>query len=293
MMYHEPVQRIRKAHWVLTLGVFLVVASAVWVYQDRTSPRLSGEGPPAERIVLPLGKGESLEMVLVPAGTFLMGSPPTEEGRNEDEGPRREVTISKPFYMGVTEVTQGQWVAVMGTRPWSRPRALSKEDPGNAASYIGWKGAVAFCRKLSWKVRRKVKLPSEAQWEYACRAGSKGRFCFGDDESILGEYAWYEENSWDLGKEYAQEAGSWKPNAFGLRGMHGNVGEWCEDYYRESYAGLPKVDPVCRNPEVLLWPVTRGGSMLLGPKDCRSATRNMGPGTGSYTTGFRVIIVLE
>ncbi|MDP6717400.1 MAG: formylglycine-generating enzyme family protein, partial [Pirellulaceae bacterium] len=128
----------------------------------------------SKTLALDLGKGVTLKLVLIPAGKFQIGSPKTETNRNNDEGPQREVTISKPFYMGITEVTQSQWKAVMGT-----DRSGDKSGSNNAVSHISWSNANKFCKVLSKKTGRKVMLPTEAQWEYACRAGSKTAYSFG------------------------------------------------------------------------------------------------------------------
>ena len=125
----------------------------------------------------------------IPAGTFMMGSPETEAGRQDDEH-QHQVTITKPFYMQTTEVTQGQWQAVMGTEPW-KGLAVIREGPNYPAAFISWKHAVAFCEKLSTKEGKIYRLPTEAEWEYACRAGTETTWSFGDDKKLLGDYAWY------------------------------------------------------------------------------------------------------
>jgi len=125
----------------------------------------------------------------IPAGTFMMGSPETEEGRDDNEH-QHQVTITKPFYMQTTEVTQGQWQAVMGTEPW-KGLAVIREGPNYPATLISWEHAVAFCEKLSNKEGKTYRLPTEAEWEYACRAGTETTWSFGDDKKLLGDYAWY------------------------------------------------------------------------------------------------------
>ncbi len=160
----------------------------------------------------------------IPAGTFLMGSPESEADRYEYET-QHKVTITKAFYMQTTEVTQGQWKAVMGTEPW-KGKPFVKEGPNNAASYVSWNDAVAYCEKLSEKESVTYRLPTEAEWEYACRAGTETRWSFGDDEKALGDYAWYRENAGGIGEQYAHQVGLKPPNAFGLYDMHGNVFEW-------------------------------------------------------------------
>jgi formylglycine-generating enzyme required for sulfatase activity/tRNA A-37 threonylcarbamoyl transferase component Bud32 len=238
----------------------------------------------SKTLALDLGKGVTLKLVLIPAGKFQIGSPKTETNRNNDEGPQREVTISKPFYMGITEVTQSQWKAVMGT-----DRSGDKSGSNNAVSHISWSNANKFCKVLSKKTGRKVMLPTEAQWEYACRAGSKTAYSFGDDSSKLGNYAWYTKNAWDIGKQYPHAVGRKKPNAWGLYDMHGNVLEWCSHFYdANSYSKAKNVDP--ENTTKGWRRVQRGGSFLLGLGACRSADRSWNSGATAIDFGFRVLV---
>ena len=244
-------------------------------------------------IVLDLGSGVTMALKLIPPGTFVMGSATTEAGRQDNEGPPRAVTITKPFHMGATEVTQSQWQAVMGTEPWKGADGV-KEDNENASNYVSWADAEAFCKELSRKVRRAVRLPTEAQWEHACRASSEAKFCFGDDESKLGDYAWYYKNAYDAGEDYAHPVRCKKPNARGLYDMHGNVWEWCADYYDEKHYATCRgtVDPT--GPAVGVLRVLRGGSLNLGAAQCRSACRGGAkPGRRSGRYGFRVVAPLR
>jgi formylglycine-generating enzyme required for sulfatase activity len=173
-----------------------------------------------------------MKLVLIRPGKFMMGSPDSEQGRDGNEGPQHEVIITKPFYIGLTEVTQAQYEAIMGANP-------SKfTGPTNPVDSVIWDEATEFCRKLSEKTGKTVRLPTEAEWEYACRAGSKTRFSFGDSDSVLGDYAWYGSNSG--GK--TQPVGQKKPNAWGLYDMHGNVWEWCADWFG-SYSSGSSTDP--------------------------------------------------
>jgi formylglycine-generating enzyme required for sulfatase activity len=183
-------------------------------------------------LTLDLGKGIMMRLVLIRPGTFMMGSPDSEQGHQPDEGPQHVVVISKPFYMGVTEVTQAQYEAVMGTNP------SDFKGPTNPVEKVGWADAVEFCRKLSDKTGKTVRLPTEAEWEYACRAGTKTRFSFGDSEGTLGDYAWYMGNSGNK----TQPVGRKKPNPWGLYDMHGNVMEWCADMYG-NYSSEASTDP--------------------------------------------------
>ena len=183
-------------------------------------------------LTLDLGNGVTMKLVLIRPGRFVMGSPDSEQGRAADEGPQHVVVISKPFYMGVTEVTQAQYEAVMGTNP------SDFKGPTNPVEKVGWADAVEFCRKLSEKTGKAVRLPTEAEWEYACRAGTKTRFSFGDSEGALGDYAWYMGNSGNK----TQPVGRKKPNPWGLYDMHGNVMEWCADMYG-NYSSEASTDP--------------------------------------------------
>ncbi|MCX5677392.1 MAG: formylglycine-generating enzyme family protein [Planctomycetota bacterium] len=197
----------------------------------KLGPALGPKSGPAS-LTLDLGKGVLMKLVLIPAGKFLMGSPNLEKERMGNEGPQHEVIITKPFYLGVTEVTQAQYEAVMGTNP-------SKfKGPTYPVDSVTWHEAVEFCRKLSEKTGKTFRLPTEAEWEYACRAGSQTRFSFGDSEGVLGDYAWYKSNSG--GK--TNSVGRKKPNAWGLYDMHGNVWEWCADW-SGSYSSKSSTDP--------------------------------------------------
>ena len=177
--------------------------------------------PGGEELILDLGKNVKMKLVRIPAGKFMMG---TLKGPRENEGPQHEVTISKPFYMGIYTVTQEQHKQVMG-----------KNAGGDGKLYpaltSGWDDAVTFCKTLSRRTGKNVTLPTEAQWEYACRAGTKTRFSFGDDEEKLGDYAWYDKNS----DNKIHPVGQKKPNDWGLYDMHGNVWEWCSDWYVQNY----------------------------------------------------------
>ena len=230
----------------------------------------------------------SIGMVLVPlpAGQFEMGSPTSEPGRENDDETQHLVKITKPFYLSVYEVTQQQYKKVMGTRAW-QSRSVVQEGSEYAASFIHWSNAVEFCNKLSEKEGVEYRLPTEAEWEYACRAGTTSAYSFGDDASKLGQYAWYDENAWDIGEEYAHHVGQKLPNLWGLYDMHGNVWEWCWDRYEEDYAN-PAVD-VPSGPESEYRHVLRGGSVTYPANYCRSAARNRAAPDYRYCDiGFRV-----
>jgi sulfatase modifying factor 1 len=228
----------------------------------------------------------------IPAGTFTMGSPEGEEGRSDHET-QHPVTISKAFYMQTTEVTQGQWKAVMGTEPWKGIQYV-KEGPNYPASYVSWDDAVAFCKKLSEREGKTYRLPTEAEWEYACRGGTETRWSFGDDEKVLGGYAWYNKNAWGIREKYAHQVELKKPNAFGLYDMHGNVYEWCHDYYEaDYYKQSPEKDPT--GPTSGSSRVLRGGSWDFGgARYARSANRvRYDADRRDNRNGFRLVRELD
>ena len=240
-------------------------------------------GPP-DAIALDLGGGVKLELVLIPAGKFMMGSPKEEKDRQDSEGPQHEVAISKPFYMAVYPVTQEQYEKVTGKNPSHFKGAQ------NPVENVNWDDAVGFCKHLSQKTGKTVQLPTEAQWEYACRAGSTTRFCYGDDndDSKLGDYAWYTGNSGGTTHPVGQK----KPNDWGLYDMHGNIWQWCSDLYDEKYyANSPKTDP--QGPATSSARVLRGGGWGASPALSRSATRGgWGWGGRDIYNGFRVSVDL-
>ena len=218
---------------------------------------------------------------LIPAGTFIMGSPKGEAGRRNEEH-QHTVTISKAFYMQNTEVTQRLWKIVMGTEPWkNEDGSIVKEGRDYPAVYIRNGDAVTFCERLSARYGKTYRLPTEAEWEYACRAGSTTAWNFGDDEKSLNDYAWYKGNAWDIDEKHVHQVGLKNPNAFGLYDMHGNVSEWCNHkYHAEYYKGSPLKDPL--GPAIGDNFVFRGGSFGDSPIYTRSANRNR---TGSKQRG--------
>jgi formylglycine-generating enzyme required for sulfatase activity len=241
----------------------------------------------------PITNSIGMTLNILPAGTFLMGSPVTEEDRNGDET-QHKVTISKPFYMQTTEVTQGQWKAVMETEPW-KGQGPVKEGPNYPASYVHWGDAVAYCKKLSEAEGKTYRLPTEAEWEYACRAGTETTWSFGNDDKVLGDYAWYRENAWDIDENYAHQVGLKKPNAFGLYDMHGNVFEWCHDSFEEDYyKQSPAKDPTGPQWVDGGYHVFRGGSWFSSTRNSRSALRNrLDAYQFDYRRGFRLVRELD
>ena len=227
----------------------------------------------------------------LPGGTFVMGSPEGEEARKDDEQ-QHQITISKPFYMQITEVTQGQWKTVMGTEPWTGNIRV-KEGTNYAATWISREEAVEFCKKLSEREGALYRLPTEAEWEYACRAGTKTAWSFGNDAKLLDDYAWHQKNTSLEGEGYTHQVGLKKPNAFGLYDMHGNVWEWCYDYYKDDhYKTSFKRDPT--GPTTGSSYVFRGGSWFDHTLRTRSAFRNSNTGEFSnFDLGFRLVRELD
>ena len=251
--------------------------------QDDNAASLGVDKHPA----LDLGGGVKMKLVLIPAGRFLMGSPETEAGRSSNEGPQREVTISKAFYMGATEVTQEQYEAVTGSNP------SDFKGKTNPVEQVFWYDAVKFCQALSTKTGRKARLPTEAEWEYACRAGTAtpfhtGTFLGTDRANYEADYALPGARKANY-RAKAIPVGSFNANAWGLCDMHGNVCEWCGDWYVDSYANAKNQDP--QGPATGARRVVRGGSWGSNPWGCRSAGRNRYNPHGRINHfGFRVVL---
>ena len=259
-----------------------------------------------KEITIDLGNEQKMQFVLIPAGTFVMGS----ERGPKDERPLHRVVISKPFYMAKHEVTQSQWEAVMGKHKWLTQLIEGDNEmagPTKAMNVLSWNDCQRFIRALKDKVSgHYFALPSEAQWEYACRAGSTTEFYFGNDEAQLGEYAWFQGNmNWPgqpgfRGKAFYHNVGQKKPNGWGLYDMHGGVWEWCADKYdADYYFDSPLVDPT--GPDAGRFRVLRGGSWFRYGKYARSAYRRFFHPEGSSggvtawinDFGCRVVINLD
>ncbi|MBN2590023.1 MAG: SUMF1/EgtB/PvdO family nonheme iron enzyme [Sedimentisphaerales bacterium] len=270
-------------------------------------PAMNDNGNQIEEIEIPKYKqGEikinsiGMKFVYIPAGEFMMGSPLDEAGREVSEGPQHSVKISRGFWMGVYEVTQAEYNAIMGSNPSYFTKGfvidkgflglgvkrISDEASQHPVEVICWNDATEFCRKLSQKEGKTYSLPTEAQWEYACRAGTQTLFSFGDEDYLLGDYAWYL-------TDRVHPVGQKKANAFGLYDMHGNVWEWCQDWYEENYySNFTGVDP--QGPSSGSYHVLRGGSWYDDPSYCRSAARLWNePEVTSNNYGFRVILKAE
>ena len=231
-----------------------------------------------------------MKMLPIPAGTFMMGSPTTEVNRGDDEK-QHEVTIGRSFFLGETEVTQSQWITIMETKPW-RGKSYVREGDNYPATYVSWTESVEFCERLSRKEGKTYSLPTEAQWEYACRGGDKRTiYSFGDNALGLKDYAWFWGNAKVRGEEYAHLVKQKRPNSFGMYDIHGNVGEWCSDWHDPKYyESSPSRDPI--GPSTGSVRVLRGGGWGYDESVCRSANRYSGtPGNRDYDHGFRVALV--
>lgn len=218
-----------------------------------------------------------MEFMLIPAGEFDMGSPQNEAGRDDDEGPLHLVKIANAFYMGKYEITQKQWRDVMGTDP-----SYFKGD-NLPVEQVSWNEVQEFISRLNEKEGRdKYRLPSEAEWEYAARAGTTTRYYIGDDASKLSDYEWYEGNE-------THEVGQKKPNPWGLYDIHGNVWEWMQDKYHSSYDGAPTDGSAWEGDGSHR--VIRGGSFDYAAEHLRSANRNdRDPGYRYRNTGLRIVM---
>jgi len=211
-----------------------------------------------------------------------------------------KVFLTKGYWLGKCEVTQSEWKKVMKSEPW-KGKESTKEGADYPATFVSWNGASEFCRKLTEQQRKAERLsndweytlPTEAQWERACRARTETSFSFGDDESKLSDYAWFTENAGSkAGESYAHRVGQQKPNPWGFYDMHGNVWEWCRDIYTRKLPGGrdPEVEPDGKTGRENR--VYRGGCWTNVAPDCRSAIRSwsMQPGYRNYTLGFRVAL---
>ena len=263
---------------------------------DRTGKQINQQSGKAQSFKENLGNQVVLEMVMLSGGSFLMGSPDSELQRSSNESPQHSVSV-KPFFMGKYAITQAQWKAVAAL---PKVKEDLSPDPSNfkgdnrPIEQVSWNQAVEFCDRLAKHTGRAYRLPSEAEWEYACRAGTTTPFHFG--ATITTELANYYGTSTyasepkGILRSQTTDVGSFPPNSFGLYDMHGNVFEWCADYYHDSYQGAPTdgsawVEGSDRTDRLL-----RGGSWDFNPRYCRSAYRDrFDPGNWLNNIGFRVV----
>jgi len=241
----------------------------------------------ALEITVDLLGGTQMEFALIRAGAFLMGSPAEEEGRLRDEGPQREISLGESLYLGKFEVTQQQWAQVMGSSPWQGlPAAIDQGD--HPAVYIAWNDAQAFVQTLNAAAGDSLyRLPSEAEWEYAARAGTSTRWSFGDDEAVLGDYAWTRRVPPVVSELLTHPVGGKRPNPWELYDMHGSTAEWVEDFYG-AYGAVAETNP--SGPASGMFRVLRGGGITLGAAETRSAARVSFDASARLSTfGFRIV----
>ncbi|MDR3221636.1 MAG: formylglycine-generating enzyme family protein [Candidatus Accumulibacter sp.] len=221
-----------------------------------------------------------MEFIQSPAGSFMMGADNNLEDANDDETPQHQVTLSESFYLGKYEVTQAQWEAVMGGNP-SKFKGRS-----NPVETVSWDDVQVFIERLNAKEgTSKYRLPTEAEWEYAARAGTTSAWSFGDDAASAGQYAWYKNNS----GQQTHPAGQKQPNPWDLYDMHGNVWEWVQDWYgNKYYAKSPSADP--KGPSIGVGRALRGGSWGDSAKYLRSARYGNMPDTRDEFNGFRLAL---
>jgi formylglycine-generating enzyme required for sulfatase activity len=238
------------------------------------------------------------ELILLPGGKFMMG------GTDDEESPRHEVTIGYDFAISRSPVTVGEYLACVedgGCPPpeWLEPGSRHHIDTGSSDYYgascantrhpivgVSWFDAQAYCHWLSAQTGQTYRLPSEAEWEYTCRAGSEGDYCFGSEVDCLVEYAWYNKNAGDK----THPVGELKPNAWGLHDMHGNVWEWCQDEWHGNYQGAPVDGSAWQEAESTGSRVLRGGSWCNLPDLLAAAFRNSHvPALRDNDIGFRVV----
>ncbi|MFA6107320.1 MAG: formylglycine-generating enzyme family protein [Candidatus Latescibacterota bacterium] len=279
-----------EAQTVILAEEGLTVGGEVLVPVEPTAAPVS-QGTTGEVRTFTLPNGVTMEFVWIGPATFTMG-PPSSALRLEleqpgDERPQHQVTLTQGFWLGKYEVTQGQWEGVMGTRPWGWQRQV-EEAAANPAAYISWDDVQDFVRQLNQAAGDSLyRLPTEAEWEYACRAGTTTPWSFGSDEAQLGQYAWYWANAFDPGLTGAQPGGLKLANPWGLHDMHGNVGEWMQDWYG-SYGSAWAVDPP--GPSTGSHRVVRGGSYGSSARYTRSAYRlYVTPTTRGSSVGARLL----
>jgi formylglycine-generating enzyme required for sulfatase activity len=257
---------------------------------DKPARAKSSGNPPnlGQAFILP---SCGVKLNWVAPGRFLMGSPTDEAGRSNDEGPQTEVTISRGFWLGIFTVTQEEWKAVAQDVSGLNAEPSYFRGTRLPVEQVSWDDCQQWLQELNTLEEGRLplsfqyRLPTEAEWEFACRAGSSTRFHFGNGEGALGDYAWYSANS----GSQIHPVGEKKPNSWGLHDMHGNVWEWCEDRYGGPLPGGSVTDP--KGPIAGLNRVFRGGSWGIAASRCRSAYRVWNkPGYRDYTLGFRVAL---
>lgn len=254
---------------------------------DRDGCILERQQLVGKRFVEDLGSSIAFELVYIPSQAFQMGS---LKGRSYPDESPQHLVILKPFWIGRSLVTQQQWQAIMGSLPPCRFRS-----PENPVENVSWVHAARFCERLTKKTGRAYHLPSEAQWECACRAGSQGDFSFGptltsDLANYNAEFKYLEEPA-GVYRHTTTPSGSFPANAYGLYDLHGNLWEWCSDAWHDDYTGAPPDGSAWESGDRHPDRVARGGSWHDTPQVCRSASRlRANPAYGDEMTGFRVVL---
>lgn len=272
---------------VITMGLLLTVACATGCPQRPTATSSPTGTTGAQRPAMPTGLGTAaatlpialtnsvgIAMVRIEPGTFMMGNGPQGNATERDH----TVQITRPYLIGVTEVTQAQWSAIMPENP---SKARGDVLP---VTNVSWEQASEYCRILSAREGRVYRLPTEAEWEHACRAGTTTSFSFGDSTELLGDFAWFNGNA----RGAVQPVATRRPNPWGLHDMHGNVREWCSDWFAWRYPTQPQIDPI--GPATGTQRVRRGGTVGFYPSAATSGARDAAPPDLSWDdVGFRVV----
>ncbi len=290
----KPKAFTRRKKAAIAVFAVCLLAVGIWYYAAGRA------GRPRADMTLDLGNGAKMQLALIPAGKFTMGLSAGEPLRDPDAVPEHQVAITEPFYMGIYTVTQDQYQQVMGTNP------SSFKGANNPVESVSWDDAMEFCKKLSQKTGKRVRLPTEAQWEYACRAGTTTAYNTGatlkpgqaDCAFRVSPGYWEKFKAWVLSFFPASKqsqggprpVGSFSPNAFGLYDMHGNVWQWCADWYgADYYANSPAINPT--GPRDGTYRALRGGSWCFNSLICRSADRGRYDRNYRYgIIGFRVVV---
>ena len=266
-----------RLFWLLILSV--MVACSGYAVADRGDTPSKPIFVPRESRTNSVG----MKLMLISPGSFTMGSPEKEKNRCIDE-PEHKVTIAKGFFIQTTEVTQGQWKAVMKTQPWKGKKNV-KDGDDYPASFISWNDAREFVEKLNSRERTNTyRLPTETEWEYACRAGTSSAYYWG--KSMNTDFGWYHGKKWGKKESSAHKVKGKRPNNWGLYDMSGNVSEWCSNWYTKDYTPPDEY----QGPLARTYRVMRGGSVLSEAALCRSAARIIrDPKTADLDSGFRVV----
>jgi formylglycine-generating enzyme required for sulfatase activity len=297
-MRHKSTQRYAR-HLVCRFTGQCLALTAILFLTLGVSPTTDPTNKPPAVLTLDLGKNpgkdpgqdQTLDLVLIPAGSFIMGSPESEADRDDNEGPQHEVKIAHAFYIGKYAITQAQYQAVTGYN-----QAQFKTFDRQPEECVSWTDAQNFCTQASKRTGKKVRLPTEAEWEYADRAGTQTVFWVGDDLSST-QANFNGKEPYGKGEkgprlEKTAIVGSYKPNAFGLYDTIGNVGEWCQDSYHDSYNNAPADGSAWEtgaDPEIRIY---RGGAYDSSAASCRSAARYAAERKNNRNSriGFRVVV---